>query len=148
MRTPFDTVIRTRRREIDHMRVTIHAESTRIAEIDEARETLADELRSEYQVASEAWAISTEAYLRRNLSQRAQLDAQRIAASQEIDRLRRSASEAYGSMVVLERAAEDFRSDSRRRQQRAEQRTIDDLAGARIACRMRPGSLRSAGGTR
>lgn len=142
MRTPFDTVIRTRRREIDHMRLTIHAESTRLVEIDEASETLREELLFEYGVAAETWAMSTEAYLRRNLSQRAHLHAQRLAVSQELDNLRRSASEAYGSMVVLENAADGFRSDSRRRQQRAEQLAGDDLSAARSARRTKPDRVR------
>lgn len=133
MKTPFDTVIRTRRREIDHMRLTIHAESTRIIELDQASQTLHDEIRTEYALASEAWTMSTEAYFNRSLAQRAHLHAQRMAASQEIDRLRSRASEAYGSIVVLENAAEGFRSDTRRRQQRAEQRTVDDLTAARLA---------------
>lgn len=142
MRTPFDTVIRTRRREIDHMRLTIHAESTRIVEIDETSQALRDELLVEYEIASQAWSVSTEAYVRRTLSKRAQLHAQRIAASQEIDRLRSQASEAYGSMVVLENAADGFRSESRRRQQRAEQRTVDDLTCSRSARRAGPEPLR------
>lgn len=148
MRTPFDTVIRTRRREIDHMRLTIHAETTRIVEIDQASDTLREELLSEYDVAAEAWSLSTEAYFRRNQSQRACLHAQRLAASQELDNLRHRASEAYGSMVVLENAADGFRSDSRRRQQRAEQRAGDDLSAARSVRRARNDVLRLGCGKR
>lgn len=145
MKTPFDTVIRTRRREIDHMRLTIHAESTRIIEIDDASHKLHEKLLTEYEAASGAWSMSTEAYFNRSLAQSAHLHAQRIAASEEIDRLRSRASEAYGSMVVLDNAADSFRSDIRRRQQRAEQRSVDDLTAARLARHVRTEPIQLTG---
>ena len=35
MKTPFDTVLRMRRREIDRTRIAIHMETTRLTEIDQ-----------------------------------------------------------------------------------------------------------------
>lgn len=132
MRTPFDTVLRTRRREIDQMRIAIHAETKRLQEIDKKREALEQELAQEYQACAESFAVSSEAFLRRRLSQQAQLLAQRDTVSGEVSRLRREALEAYGSQHVLENAAEAFRADRKRQQSQAEQRETDDLRPVRI----------------
>lgn len=146
MKTPFDTVLRMRRREIDRTRIAIHAETSRLVEIDQASETLREEISLEYEASANQWAMSTEAFMRRKLSHRAQLVAQRIAVSQEIYGLRRQATEAYGSMQVVENAADRFRADHRRWEQRAEQRASDDLGAARIArtrnAQDRPATLR------
>ena len=40
MKTPFDTVLRIRRREIDQTRIAIHAETTRLLEIDQESRAL------------------------------------------------------------------------------------------------------------
>lgn len=133
MRTPFDTALRTRRRAIDHLRIAIHAEATRLHEIDRQNAALERELAEEYQACAQSWAISSEAFIRRRMAQQAQLVEQRLTVSGEIDRLRREAVDAYGSQHVLESAAEAFRTDRRRCISRAEQRDADDLCAARIA---------------
>ena len=138
MKTPFDTALRLRRRQIDRTRIAIHAETVRLMEIDDANEALQRELAEEYEVSAGHWVHSTEAFIRRKLSQRARLMAHRLTVSQEIDQLRRQATEAYGAMQVMEQAAEGFRADQRRNQQRAEQRVCDDLGAARIARTLTP----------
>ena len=132
MKTPFDTVLRIRRREIDQTRIAIHAETTRLFEIDQESRALEQELAREYQVCAESWAVSAEAFVRRRMSQQAQLLAERIAVSEEIERLRREAIDAYASQHVLEGAAEAFHADHKRQLSRAEQREADDLRAARI----------------
>lgn len=133
MKTPFDTVLRMRRREIDQTRIAIHAETTRLLEIDHKNHEIREELAYEYQACAESWSASSEAFLRRRLSQQTQLLAQRIAVSEEITRLRRRAVDAYGSQHVVENAADAFRADHKRRQSWAEQRDADDFCAARIA---------------
>ncbi len=133
MRTPFDTALRMRRREIDQTRIAIHAETTRLVEIDRQSHALEQELVREYQACAESWAFSAEAFVKRRMSQQAQLVAQRVAVSQEVERLRGEAIDAYGSRHVLEIAAESFRTEHTRRASRAEQREADDLRAARIA---------------
>ena len=133
MRTPFDTALRTRRRAIDHLRIAIHAEATRLHEIDRQNAALERELAEEYQACAQSWAISSEAFIRRRMAQQAQLVEQRLTVSDEIDRLRREAVDAYGSQHLLESAAEAFRTDRRRCISRAEQRDADDLCAARIS---------------
>lgn len=131
MKTPFDTVLRMRRREIDRTRIAIHMETTRLTEIEQQSRALEEELAREYEVCAQSWASSAEAFVRRRMSQQADLMAQRVAVSEEIGRLRREAVDAYGSQHVLEGAAETFRADHRRQQSRAEQREADDLCAAR-----------------
>lgn len=132
MKTPFDTVLRIRQREIDRMRIAIHAETSRLVEIDEASASLQQEIALEYTASAEQWAMSTEAFMRRKLSHRARLLAQRVAISRDIHSLRRQATEAYGFMQVVENAAEVFRADQRRKEQRAEQRASDDRGVVRL----------------
>jgi|TARA_R100000049_G_C1948710_1_gene95089 hypothetical protein len=133
MKTPFDTVLRMRRREIDRTRIAIHMETTRLTEIDEQSRALEEELAREYEVCAQSWAASAEAFVRRRMAQQADLVAQRVTVSEQIGRLRREAIDAYGSQHVLESAAEGFRADHRRQQSRAEQREADDLCAARLA---------------
>ena len=133
MKTPFDTVLRLRRREIDQTRIAIHAETTRLTEIDQQSRDLEQEVAREYEVCAESWAVSAEAFMKRRMSQQAHLMAQRVAVSEEIGRLRRAAIDAYGARHVLESAAEAFRADHRLQQSRAEQRETDDLCAARIS---------------
>ena len=47
MKTPFDTVLRMRRREIDRTRIAIHMETTRLTEIDQQSRALEEELARE-----------------------------------------------------------------------------------------------------
>ncbi len=133
MKTPFDTVLRIRRREIDQTRIAIHAETTRLLEIDQESRALEQELAREYEVCAESWASSAEAFIRRRMSQQAQLLAERIAVSEELDRLRREAVDAYASRHVLESAVEAFHADRKRQVSQAEQREADDLRAARVA---------------
>ena len=133
MKTPFDTVLRMRRREIDQTRIAIHMETTRLTEIDRQSRDLEEEIAREYELCAQSWAASTEAFMKRRMSQQAHLVAQRVAVSEEIGRLRDEAIDAYGARHVLETAAEAFRDDHKRRQSRAEQREADDLCAARIA---------------
>lgn len=142
MKTPFDTVVRIRQREIDQRRIAIHAQTSRLTEIDAASESLHQELTLEYEASANQWALSTEAFMRRKMSHQAQLRAQRVAVSQEIHGLRREATEAYGSMQVVQNAADGFRAEHRRLEQRAEQRASDDLGAVRLA-RIRSAQVRS-----
>jgi len=132
MKTPFDTVLRMRRREIDRTRIAIHMETMRLSQIDQQSRDLEQELAREYEVCAESWAVSTEAFMKRRMAQQAHLVAQRVEVSTEIGRLRSEAIDAYGSQHVLENAAEAFRADRRREISRAEQREADDLCAARI----------------
>lgn len=140
MKTPFDTVLRIRRREIDQTRIAIHAETTRLLEIDQESRALELELAREYEACSRSWAASAEAFIRRRMSQQAQLLAERVAVSDEIDRLRREAIDAYASRHVLESAVEAFHSDRKRQMSRVEQREADDLCAARIPAASHKGS--------
>ena len=133
MKTPFDTVIRTRRREIDRVRIAIHAQSSRIMEMEEASSSLHSELAQEYEVAAEQWTMSSHAYVRRKLAERAQLHASQLAAQQEIDDLRQQARSTYSSVLAFENAADRFRSDAQRKQMRAEQQATDDISSVRVA---------------
>ena len=133
MKTPFDAALRLRRRQIDHTRVAIHAETTRLVEIDGASEALREEVARERRLSTEQLAFSNEAFMRRKLSQRAQLTERRVAVSNQLHALRGQVIEAYGSLRVIEGAADDFRAGHLRRQQRAEQRAADDMGAARIA---------------
>ena len=141
MKTPFDTVLRMRRREIDQTRIAIHMETTRLIEIDQQSQALQQELAHEYEVSAQSWAVSAEAFIRRRMSQHAQLLAERIAVSDEIDRLRSEAVDAYASRHVLESAVEAFHADRNREIARAEQREADDMCAARIPA---PSRVRSA----
>lgn len=132
MKTPFDTVLRMRRREIDRTRIAIYMETTRLTQIDQQSRDLEQELAREYEVCAQSWSVSAEAFMKRRMSQQAHLVAQRIEVSTEIGRLRSDAIEAYGSQHVLENAAETFRADHRRQQSRTEQREADDLCAARL----------------
>ncbi|MBB3032453.1 hypothetical protein [Alteriqipengyuania lutimaris] len=114
------------------MRIAIQAEATRLHEIDWQSLALEQELADEYKACADSWAISSEAFLRRKLSEQAHLNAQRVTVSEEVSRLRRKAVAAYGSQHVLENAADAFRAVQRRRQARAEQREADDLGAARM----------------
>ncbi|GAB5349233.1 hypothetical protein [Alteriqipengyuania sp. 357] len=141
MKTPFDTVLRARRRDIDRKQIAIHAKTTRLQQIDRAREALERELAHEYRASAESWAASSEAFIRRRLSQQAHLAAQRITVAEEIKRLRQEAVAAYGARHVIENAAEAFLDDHRRQKSRAEQREADDLSAARGASAPRGGGM-------
>ena len=133
MKTPFDTALRSRRRQIDHTRIAIYAETTRLQEIDRASEALDRELAAEYRASAESWSASSEAFIRRRMAEQAHLVAQRVGVTQEIGRLRKAAIDAYGAHQVVESAADTFRADRRRSQSRAQQREADDLCAARFA---------------
>ena len=137
MKTPFDTVLRMRRREIDETRIALHAKTTQLLEIERHSEALEQELAREYEVCAESWSISAEAFIKRRKSQRAQLEAHRASVSDEIANLRRAAIDAHGSRHVLETAVDAFRADHERRQAQAAQRETDDLCAARMGASIR-----------
>ncbi|MBR0550912.1 hypothetical protein [Stakelama marina] len=132
MKTPFDAILRTRRRELDQVRIAINAEASRLVEIDDAHAVLREEVARECHTASADWAMSTHAYLRRKLAERATLHARRIAAAENVEMLRGRAAETYGSMRAIENAADRFRFDVERRRQRAEQQAADEAGTARF----------------
>lgn len=142
MKTPFDTVVRLRQREIDQRRIAIHAQTSRLNEIEAASDALQQELAVEYEASADQWSMSAEAFMRRKMSHQVQLAAQCIAVSKTIRGLRREATEAFGAMQVVQNAADGFRSEWKRNVHRAEQRASDDLGAVRLA-RIRSAKERS-----
>ncbi|MXP10413.1 hypothetical protein [Pseudoblastomonas halimionae] len=131
MKTPFDTVLRLRRREIDETRIALHTRTAQLAEIDRDSEALEQELARERKAFGESWSASAEAFIKRRKFQHAQLAQERATISQDVDRLRQAAIDAHGSQHVLETAVEAFRADHDRRMAQAAQRETDDLCAAR-----------------
>lgn len=132
MNTPFDAVLRTRRRELDEVRIAINAETSRLADIDEATDLLHEEVARECRTASEDWSMSSHAYLQRKLAERKGLHTCRTETARSIETLRGRATETYGSMRAIENAAERFRSEAARERQRAEQQVADEAGSARF----------------
>ena len=131
MKTPFDTVLRIRRREIDETRIALQAKTTQLVELDRRRDALEQELARETEACHQSWSASAEAFIKLRKAQRELLDAQRAAISADVEQLRRKAVDAYGAQHVLENAADAFCADHQRRQAQIEQREADDMCAAR-----------------
>lgn len=132
MKTPFDAILRVRQRELDQVRIAINAEATRLGELEDAGDTLREEMGRECRMASADWAMSSHAYLRRKLAERASLNAQKVASAEMVETLRGHAAETYGSMRAIENAADRFRFDVERSQKRIEQQAADEVGSTRF----------------
>ena len=133
MRTPYDTALRARKREVDDLRAAIGGATRKLVEADASAQALSDALVREKQIAADNLVFSPVAYLLRARAEATRLHEMRRAAGAELDSLRHQAIESYGSLRALEGAAEGFREQASRDAASIEQTSVDDFAGARFA---------------
>jgi len=133
MKTPYDTALRARQREVDDLRTTIGGATRKVAEAEALVQTLTETVAREKRIAAGDLVFSPAAYLARARAEASQLHEFRCTANAELDALRQQAMESYGSLRALEGAAEQFRVTAEREAATAEQASVDDFAGARFA---------------
>lgn len=144
MRTPYDSALRALGREVDEIGAAVRAAADRLAEAEaRRRKIMGDIARESHMAATLQSAFPAHAYLRRAGAERDALTLLCEEADAALDALRDQARESYGSLRVMEGAAERFRHDADRGLASAEQARIDDIAGARFA--RTPRSVRRAG---
>ena len=133
MKTPYDTALRALQREVDEMRTAISEAANQLVEIESVRQLLSDTIQHEANLMALNWSLSADGYLARARIERERLAGERRAAEMRLDGLRRQAMESYGSLRVMEGAAEGWREQADRTAATAEQARSDDFAGARFA---------------
>lgn len=137
MKTPYDTAMRVRQREIDEVRLAISVQANQLARIEISHTTIDATLARETRIAASDQALSAHAYVARVREQRAQLAAEKANADARLTQLRAKALTAYGSFKAIESAADGFRGEAVRTQANAEQGHLDDLSTATFVRRLR-----------
>lgn len=135
MKTPYDTALRSLVREVDEMKTAVRAAADRLADAQTRRRAISDEIARESAAAALNSAFPAHAYLRRAGAKRDALTILCAEADTALDAIRDKARTSYGSLRVVEGAAETFRQEEGRTAASAEQSRIDDFAGARFARR-------------
>lgn len=133
MKTPYDTALRARRRHVDDLRRAIADAAGRLAAAEEHAAALQDTIARERRIAANHPVVMPVAYMTRARIEADRLAEMRRVASSELDTLRRSAVESYGSLRALEGAADTYCEEADRDASNAEQASVDDFAGARFA---------------
>lgn len=130
MKTPFDTVMRVQRREIDNMGVAINALETRLVAIERARAGHRDRMVEEAEAARADLVMPSFAYMERARAERRRLAHDSAIQGARLNQMRSIATEAYGAYRAVEVAAESYRDEAGKHLARAEQAGIDDLSAA------------------
>jgi phage terminase small subunit len=130
MKTPYDTAMRVRQREIDDVRLEISVQVSQLVQIETRHMTIEATLDRETRIAASDSVLSAHAYVERIRRQRAQLAADRANADARLGQLRAKAVAAYGAFKAIESASDSFRNDAIRTIANAEQSHLDDLATA------------------
>lgn len=133
MKTPYDTALRARQRDVDDLRTAIGGATQRLHEVETQAQAICEAMTRESRLAAGNWTFSPAPYLARARAERERLSEARRLADAELEALRYRARESYGSLRALEGAAEGYRDQAHRDAASAEQAGVDDIAGARFA---------------
>ena len=126
MRTPYCAAIGLQRREVDQLRTSIGVEIGRLAQVEQRNSFIDESVRRERSVAATALDVPATAYFLRMRAERARLEADRQVIDARVTKLRSQAREAFGSLSVIEGAAERYRHEEMRQIEAAQQAVIDD----------------------
>ena len=133
MKTPYDTALRAIGREVDEVRTAVRAAADRSADADARRRDAADAIVRERALAAVHALFPSNAWLQRAGAEHDRLAALCVEADAALDRVRAQARERYGSLRVIEGAADGHRDEANRAAASAEQARIDDFACGRFA---------------
>lgn len=138
MTTPYETALRALGREVDDRRTAVRAAADRLSDAQTRRKAVADAIAHEGALAEMNAIFSSYAYLQRAGAEHDRLTALCAEADTALDAARAQARESFGSLRVVQTAADGYRGDADRAAATAEQARIDDFAGARFARAVRP----------
>jgi hypothetical protein len=130
MKTPFDTALRIRQREIDRVGAAIGAETGQLVALENARDTAQAVTAAEVAAAAGDPMMSSFAYVSRMRALRERLEQDRAASAARLDRLRDEAIDAFGSKRAMETAADGYRAIQAQAAASAEQAMVDDVSTA------------------
>lgn len=137
MKTPYDTAMRVRRREMDDMRLSISVQLNQLVSIESSKAAVDETLTRESRLATGDHGLASHAYIERMRAQRAQLARNKADADEQLSQLRARAVAVYGGFKAIETASDTYREDAARSVAQAEQGLIDDLAAAAFIRRHR-----------
>ena len=137
MKSPYDTLIRLQKRQVDEVKLAIGQAVDQVDQVERAQHELVNEVQNECLVAQGYLHFSTYAYVQNRKRQAAQLVLLRQQRERELDCLREEATEAFGQLRVVENAAEAFVARKMQECSRKEQAEADDLSSARMLLRLR-----------
>lgn len=137
MKTPYCGVIGLQRREVDQLRTSIGVEVGRLAEVEQRNALIDESVRRERGVAAAALDVPATAYFLRMRAESARLEADRRVIDARVTLLRTQAREAFGSLTVIEGAADRFREEEMRQIEAAQQTVSDDRSATDYAHRVR-----------
>jgi hypothetical protein len=132
MSTPYDAVLRIRRREVDDYGVAIAGARDQLATIGQAVASHADAIHRESRIGATDPLLASHAYLSRLRRQRAELAAVEARADAALEALRSQAAEAVASLRATEESADRHALDENLALGRKEQAEFDDMAATRL----------------
>ena len=135
MTTPYDAVLRIRRREVDDYGVAITGVLDNLARIEQAIASRAEEMKRQSCAGAADPLLSSHAYLSRLRRERAELTQVGTQVDAELDSLREQATHAIASLRVTEQSAEQHEQEVQLAIGRKEQAESDDIAAARLLSR-------------
>ena len=139
MKTPYDSALRIRQREIDDLSARIGAEAGLLADLDAALRELDATVDRERAFSAGDLSFSADRYRERMREVRATLEAERAAAGNRLEELRGLAINAISMRRAMETAAELFIDEEIRAEENAIQAGLDDVTTAAVV--QRRGSL-------
>lgn len=136
MQTPYDAALRALDREMETLTHVIAASASRLEEARALHHALTERIVAEVRLAADDRGLVADAYLTLARSERDRRATEARAAEVELGQLRHRAARQYAAIRAVESAADTFRTDVHRAEDRQQQAMVDDIAAARFA-RMR-----------
>jgi hypothetical protein len=135
MSSPYDAVLRIRRREVDDYGIAIADARALQARLEAAMTAQAETARREAVTSAADPLLSSHAYMARLRRERAELHQAGREADAALDVLRDEAAEAIAALRVTEESADQHAQEESLAAGRKEQAEFDDIAAARLVRR-------------
>jgi hypothetical protein len=132
MSTPYSTVLRIRRREVDYYGVAIAGAREQLSLIEQAIAARAEAIKQESRIGAADPLLSSHAYMSRLRRERSELRTVEAQADAALEALRVEAAEAIASLRATEESADEHAREEGLALGRKEQAEFDDIAAARM----------------
>jgi hypothetical protein len=133
MQTPYDALLRLRKREMDDVRIAVSVQIDQLISIENRHTVINAAMARAQDVTTTEILLNTQSYMARLRAERDAVAKNKTLAGARLAQLQGHAVEAYGALRVAHSAADEYRAEAEKDAANADQAFIDDLVGARGA---------------
>ncbi|MFS0850806.1 hypothetical protein AB3M93_15265 [Novosphingobium panipatense] len=145
MKTPYDTAMRVRQRDLDEVSAAIRREARELGQVEREQARMRAAVRDEALLATADVTLISPGWQRRVQNAQQSLSDRQAELQHRLEALREVAIDGYGVLRGIETAAQDYRADLGRKVAAAEQATSDDMSAAAFLKTLRIQRRRASG---